>query len=717
MKKILLSLMGVAIAITTIAAVPHLEKKSVAAKAVKKERVHPVMAKQMAVPERVKWAKATKADRGPKKAVGAVEAFYMRPRGAFYMSGTTAGYGSYSSSILMYPLRDVTFHGQATEGATAMNWKVQYFAKQGTTWARTWDEVEGEDLVWGWLDGESDSVPQFTVTAGHDAATYFINGSYQGKEYTSYLYSFPEYNDPNEPDETYGESYAAASYMALRPRVPTISDWANYSNASVGVADGEDWEAWFGKNAQGYDHVAAGFEKPSYPYAVKKGVIDYSAIATADVPLYMYIIKVKEQPSEENNWVAVLGDTIASAEGILPKSAAESIKQNKAEDGWVEFYFKEVDGELTYDIEPEIDDDIVVVLTGYDVDEVQEFTLSIPTDNMGDNYVTAGYLGGKNEDGELKLISLEHFFQSLVVKSAPSIFLDVAMPFMVYNYNVENGEYHFPNAGGIISKTYEFSDGSSETLEGISIYSYKSSEDWMLTDAKGEDLPEWLNVELTDELDEDEEFAGTVQVDVTAEPLPEGVKGRKCDIKFSYPGASLIYHVTQGDVPEFYVSGDFNEWATDEALKMEEDEETGKFVATVEMEANKEFKIIVPDGDDWKWYGGIDENQVGYFEINAQTLNVSIDLVDGSNFRVVEAGEYTLTVDPEAMTIVVTKKAPEFLVGDVNGDGEVGIADLTMLVSLVMEGTSNERSDVNGDGETGVADVTFLVNILLNQGN
>ena len=53
--------------------------------------------------------------------------------------------------------------------------------------------------------------------------------------------------------------------------------------------------------------------------------------------------------------------------------------------------------------------------------------------------------------------------------------------------------------------------------------------------------------------------------------------------------------------------------------------------------------------------------------------------------------------------------------GDVNGDGEVSIADLTMLASLVSEDSSNERSDVNGDGETSIADVTTLVTILLEQ--
>ncbi|HAP49869.1 MAG TPA: hypothetical protein DCQ56_01410, partial [Porphyromonadaceae bacterium] len=56
---------------------------------------------------------------------------------------------------------------------------------------------------------------------------------------------------------------------------------------------------------------------------------------------------------------------------------------------------------------------------------------------------------------------------------------------------------------------------------------------------------------------------------------------------------------------------------------------------------------------------------------------------------------------------------PWALVGDVNGDGEVSIADVTALVDLVMRDAANPRSDVNGDGETSVADVTTLVSLLM----
>ena len=60
------------------------------------------------------------------------------------------------------------------------------------------------------------------------------------------------------------------------------------------------------------------------------------------------------------------------------------------------------------------------------------------------------------------------------------------------------------------------------------------------------------------------------------------------------------------------------------------------------------------------------------------------------------------------------------LVGDVNRDGVVSIADVTALVNIIL-GKDNEQpylydhgaSDLNHDGMLTIADVTALVNIIL----
>ena len=54
--------------------------------------------------------------------------------------------------------------------------------------------------------------------------------------------------------------------------------------------------------------------------------------------------------------------------------------------------------------------------------------------------------------------------------------------------------------------------------------------------------------------------------------------------------------------------------------------------------------------------------------------------------------------------------------GDVNGDGEVNIADVNALINIILTGTgtANPSSDVNGDGETNIADVNALIELILN---
>lgn len=61
---------------------------------------------------------------------------------------------------------------------------------------------------------------------------------------------------------------------------------------------------------------------------------------------------------------------------------------------------------------------------------------------------------------------------------------------------------------------------------------------------------------------------------------------------------------------------------------------------------------------------------------------------------------------------------PVYAQGDVNGDGQVNIADINVLVDIVLGGTYDDdvmaRADVNNDGETTVADITVLIDIILN---
>ena len=60
---------------------------------------------------------------------------------------------------------------------------------------------------------------------------------------------------------------------------------------------------------------------------------------------------------------------------------------------------------------------------------------------------------------------------------------------------------------------------------------------------------------------------------------------------------------------------------------------------------------------------------------------------------------------------------PEFVKGDVNGDGEVNIADVNTVIDIILGGSADEgtmqRADVNGDGEINIADVNTIMDIIL----
>ena len=55
----------------------------------------------------------------------------------------------------------------------------------------------------------------------------------------------------------------------------------------------------------------------------------------------------------------------------------------------------------------------------------------------------------------------------------------------------------------------------------------------------------------------------------------------------------------------------------------------------------------------------------------------------------------------------------EMMLGDVNGDGVVSIADVTTLIDALLAGESPAAGDVNGDFNVSIADVTTLIDGLL----
>ncbi len=139
-------------------------------------------------------------------------------------------------------------------------------------------------------------------------------------------------------------------------------------------------------------------------------------------------------------------------------------------------------------------------------------------------------------------------------------------------------------------------------------------------------------------------------------------------------------------IEEFYVVGTFNEWnPTEEGgrVPLVGNEEGTEYTGAVDLLAGSEFKIITPnpaptsEDDQWIWFGGADENEVGYFLINNDMLNIGISLIDGANFHVELGGEYTITVkeaegrgvqEPLVMEVSMTPTAITTIANDMRTD-------------------------------------------------
>ena len=52
--------------------------------------------------------------------------------------------------------------------------------------------------------------------------------------------------------------------------------------------------------------------------------------------------------------------------------------------------------------------------------------------------------------------------------------------------------------------------------------------------------------------------------------------------------------------------------------------------------------------------------------------------------------------------------------GDINGDSQINIQDVILLINYILEDAYYEQADLNLDGQLNVLDVVELVNLILN---
>lgn len=341
---------------------------------------------------------------------------------------------------------------------------------------------------------------------------------------------------------------------------------------------------WFGKNASHVDGMAMAFEKPQHPYLLKNVYLQaYTDMVTAPVKMTCKVYRLDEIPDyvNDNMTSAYLpdepGTLVCTGEAIVtPTTAADK-------NGLIKFTLYGLDGddpEMIYEYNPTIDYPILVCVDGYNdegMEDLVEFSAFCCIDDQTDEgygelcYLKEGIfevsldengdtIYDENGDperhftGEYIWRGLNNRFMARDDEDWPekratmmtglTLFISVENPYFVYNYAIEDGEYTFPAEGGEFKKTYEYCD-TTIIVDCIEFFSYTASEDWEVTWNGSDALPDWLEIELEDEM-EDGEFTGIVRAYVTAAPLPAGEEYRSAVIRFGVSGYYIDYKFSQG---------------------------------------------------------------------------------------------------------------------------------------------------------------------------
>ena len=87
---------------------------------------------------------------------------------------------------------------------------------------------------------------------------------------------------------------------------------------------------------------------------------------------------------------------------------------------------------------------------------------------------------------------------------------------------------------------------------------------------------------------------------------------------------------------------------------------------------------------------------------------------DDSSQAIVTNFETTATIDLANLDYMCFGEVTSHVIGDVNNDGEVNIADVNAVINIILSDGGNSLADVNDDGEVNIADINAIINIILN---
>ena len=92
----------------------------------------------------------------------------------------------------------------------------------------------------------------------------------------------------------------------------------------------------------------------------------------------------------------------------------------------------------------------------------------------------------------------------------------------------------------------------------------------------------------------------------------------------------------------------------------------------------------------------------------------TVDVTDVKHSSVFEVTSQTNKYNVNDVTELYLESLEGESPGDVNGDGEVNISDISAVIDAILMGSvANLNCDVNGDGEVNISDISAVIDIIL----
>ena len=170
----------------------------------------------------------------------------------------------------------------------------------------------------------------------------------------------------------------------------------------------------------------------------------------------------------------------------------------------------------------------------------------------------------------------------------------------------------------------------------------------------------------------------------------------------------------------------FGDWNPGHGVEMT-DQGNGTYTLTVSISGTVWFVFADGQSSDWNVF-----NANFRYGPTGSSQDVTIDNTyttqksnNNHSYKFTGIGEeYTFTFNLTNLTFSINEYQEPSLpdpfslqVGDVNGDGEINIADVNGIIDILLGGFANydkrHRSDANRDGEINIADVNAVIDVLL----